>query len=522
MKSSSSPKSLKKQVSYLYLFSYLTLPIGFLIGVTLRRNFSVEEVGFFFAVLSLFTMLSVFNDLGLTETLNYYGVKFYEKKKWGKLKSSFYYALLLQSLSAIIISVIIFFISNLLFKYYFKFESNILFYLLIFFISNNLSSSVLVLFQVHENYFYQQIFIFLSKTFELILILIIIFLRLNFEYIAFAIIIPNIALTLMCIYTIYSKNFCNLRKVRFKLDFNLYKKLHKYAFHVMLGLGLVLILGPVDIMFITFFSGIKDVAFYTAAESVTSLISVFLAPITAIMFPIATRLIENKKIDSLNSIVTKIYKFFLVFGVPFIILFTQFSDIIVTFLFGRDYLSSAPLSGPLAISTLMALFNTVNFGIIAGLGKIKQRNVVLIITGLTNIILNFLFFYFFGLVGVAFSTAVVSILSVAITTFLNRKEGIHIIFRLGELIKIVICGGIFFSCVYILKRILDFDIRFVLFSFDVGILAEVVIVSLPSFLIYFLCIFRLKILIFDEIKSFIIPNKFLPFNRKKKKSFKDY
>ena len=45
----------------------------------------------------------------MSETLNYFGVKFYERGKWLELKISFYYALFMQTLTAIFISIIIFF-----------------------------------------------------------------------------------------------------------------------------------------------------------------------------------------------------------------------------------------------------------------------------------------------------------------------------------------------------------------------------------------------------------------------------
>ena len=86
-------QSFKNQMKYLYFFSYLVFGFEVVNGLVLRNVFSVQEVGLYLSILGFFGLLSIFRDLGLAETLNYYGVKFHERQNYKKLKSVFFYVL---------------------------------------------------------------------------------------------------------------------------------------------------------------------------------------------------------------------------------------------------------------------------------------------------------------------------------------------------------------------------------------------------------------------------------------------
>ena len=57
---------------WLYFFTFLAAPIGYFIKIIITSGLSVSDVGLIYSVLSLILLLSVYNDLGLTEALNYY------------------------------------------------------------------------------------------------------------------------------------------------------------------------------------------------------------------------------------------------------------------------------------------------------------------------------------------------------------------------------------------------------------------------------------------------------------------
>lgn len=66
-----SEKFIKKWF-WLYFFSFIVAPIWYIIKIIISNELTVEEVWIVYSVISLVTLLSSFNDLGLTESLNYF------------------------------------------------------------------------------------------------------------------------------------------------------------------------------------------------------------------------------------------------------------------------------------------------------------------------------------------------------------------------------------------------------------------------------------------------------------------
>lgn len=61
-----------KKGFWIYFFTFLIAPLGYMTKVMISRDLSVEEVGMIYGVMSFLTLLSLYNDLGCTESLNYF------------------------------------------------------------------------------------------------------------------------------------------------------------------------------------------------------------------------------------------------------------------------------------------------------------------------------------------------------------------------------------------------------------------------------------------------------------------
>ena len=57
---------------WLYFFTFLIAPAGYIIKLIVARELSVEDIGLFYSILWLIGIISTYNDLGLTEALQYY------------------------------------------------------------------------------------------------------------------------------------------------------------------------------------------------------------------------------------------------------------------------------------------------------------------------------------------------------------------------------------------------------------------------------------------------------------------
>jgi len=88
----------------LYLFSFIIGPIGYVIRIIISNDLRVEEVGILYGIISLITMLSSYNDLGMTESLKHFVPEFVNKKEYNKVKSTLFYALFLQIITSLLIA----------------------------------------------------------------------------------------------------------------------------------------------------------------------------------------------------------------------------------------------------------------------------------------------------------------------------------------------------------------------------------------------------------------------------------
>ena len=96
-------KKLITKGSLVYIFAFLIAPTGYIIRVLASNTLSVEEVGIFYSILGLITILSAYNDLGLTEALQYFLPKYWIGKKYDNYKTIWIVTFAMQLISGIII-----------------------------------------------------------------------------------------------------------------------------------------------------------------------------------------------------------------------------------------------------------------------------------------------------------------------------------------------------------------------------------------------------------------------------------
>lgn len=94
---------------WIYLFSFIIGPVGYATKMILSSDLTVEQIGVFYGVISLITLVGTYNDLGLTEALQYYLPKFAVAKQYGKFKAALFYAFCAQMLSSLILGSAFFF-----------------------------------------------------------------------------------------------------------------------------------------------------------------------------------------------------------------------------------------------------------------------------------------------------------------------------------------------------------------------------------------------------------------------------
>ena len=167
-----------KKGFWLYLFSFIIAPIWYVIKIIITWAVSVEEVWLLYAIISLVSLLSSFNDFWMTESLKYFLPKYIEKKDYSKVKTLIVYAILTQIITWTIIALFLFLGADYLALHHFNSEkaSDILKIFCIYFLWINIFQVFNRFFLVVQNTFYNKITDLLRSIFVLLSILIIIYL----------------------------------------------------------------------------------------------------------------------------------------------------------------------------------------------------------------------------------------------------------------------------------------------------------------------------------------------------------
>ena len=75
-----SEKFLKKGF-WLYLFSFIIAPIGYIVKIIISGELTVSEVWILYGIISLITMISAYNDLGMSISINHFVPEYVTKKR---------------------------------------------------------------------------------------------------------------------------------------------------------------------------------------------------------------------------------------------------------------------------------------------------------------------------------------------------------------------------------------------------------------------------------------------------------
>ncbi len=387
-----------KKGFWLYFFMIITVPVGYLIRVIVSNSLSIEDIGIFYSVLGFVTLVSVYHDLGLTEALQYFLPKYRLEKKYDKYKTIFILTLIAQVTIGCLIACAIYFGANRLAINHFRSPEavQILRTLAFYFIGINFIG----VFTSVYNSFQDAISLSLSELTRMYTILwftLVFRLTKTLTVNTFSIArISGIVICLIVIGIIFLKKYRHtLQRGKFILSWELIKTQLKYALRVFLGANIWSLLGQVDQQIVINLLWPKAAGYYSNYFSLVSVYTLAISPLLTMIFPIVTELVTKKDNDKLRLLQNTLYKYFSVFALSIWGLFLAFWPEIAGVLFGAKFLYSWALlvySAPFLI--INALF-IINYGILAWLGKVKQRVKILGIALLVNIVSNILLLYYF-------------------------------------------------------------------------------------------------------------------------------
>ncbi len=402
-----SEKFLKKWF-WLYFFSFVIAPTWYIIKILISQDISVEEVWVLYGIISLVTLLATYNDLWMSESLKYFLPKFIEKKEYDKVKSVIFYAFFVQFITSLFIAVGFYLWADFLWTYYFKSESavEVLKIFAFFFIWINIFRTINTFFLAVQNTFLNKLTEFIRMLFIMSAVIFIFIWwygeLLNYSYAWLIWLYAWLIITLIVFYLRYYKTY--LKQAVFTIDTKLIKEVFSYASFVLIWIWAWTILWQIDMQMVIYLLWSHDAGYYTNYLSIVMIPNLLIWPIFAFLFPVFSQLYWKKDIQKIKLIKQIFNKIFILIAIMFSLFFFVFASFIAYTLFGDKFITSWEI---LRYSVLFVLFHflvQINFQLLAGIWKIKERIKILLMVVFFNIIMNILLIQTIWVYGAALAT----------------------------------------------------------------------------------------------------------------------
>ncbi len=414
-----------KKGFWLYLFTFLGAPLGYIIKIILARDLSMNDYGLFYGIISLLTLLAAINDLAGTENLNYFLPKYIIEKKYWKVKYLLLFVFKIQMTVSILMMSIIFFFADYIAIHHFKDPqaSNILKIFSLFFLGTNLIHICTALFSATQNTKLQKATDFTRTLSSVILILLIFFLD-SGSLLTYAWAwIWGIGIGIIFAWYFFYKNYYKkyLQSIPREFDVDLRKSFIKYAIPVFLTANISLLLSQIDSQLITNMLGNESHAIYNNYLSIFSIPFLVLAPFLAFLFPVFTELFARKNIEKIKFLYSNVSLILVILSIWISVFLFQSGESLAVLLFGEQYKESGfvlQFSVPFLIFNLL---NTLNFQLLAGTGQAWARTITFAVWLPINIVLNIIFIKMFGIEGSALAVGISWIPMYTITAYYTRE-----------------------------------------------------------------------------------------------------
>ncbi|HPC34825.1 MAG TPA: oligosaccharide flippase family protein, partial [Candidatus Absconditabacterales bacterium] len=347
-------------------------------------------------------IINVYNDLGLTESLQYFLPRYWIKKQYNYIKTSIFLSLGVQMFTGLIIAGILWFGAPWLATNYFQSPSAvvILRYFCLYFLGINVFDILVSIFYAFQNTLAQ-------KSIEFIRMISVVGFTLFFFFsgrtsieryslnwiLGLAI---GIIAGLIIFFVKYKKSLFQGKVV---FEKNMLKEYIKYAFWCFLGLNALHLFGQIIQQLVILILGPEAAGFYTNFLSLYGISAVIIGPIIGLVFPMVSELITKKDTKKLQTLFNFFYTYFSVFAFFLTIFSMALGPEIALVLFGKKFILSGKMMALGALFTIANIFVGFNFSVLAGLGKIKERVKILFITALITVVLSIIGMYSLGIYG---------------------------------------------------------------------------------------------------------------------------
>ena len=488
-------------INSVYTFYFLLifiLPLSFIIRIFFSNTLTSQELGLIYSIISFFSLISFFSIASLNTSMQFYIAKY--KNKPTILASLFQYLLLIKILFIVLFSFLVYIFSNTLSSFYFNNSQaeTILLVFLFYFIFTMLYNSIKSVFLAFQQSLYFQsarLLEFLSiLTFSLLFYFYIGEDLLLFYSIAWVI---GTGISFLIYISILIVQFPYLFKPQ-PFNHSLFKQfLSKGVSMYTSGIGMVII-GKTDIVVITYFLSLSFVAYYSNAIALVLTLAGTIALISKILMPLFSQYHEKKDYLKMNLIVETLYKQILFIITPISVIFILFPEIILTTLFGEEYVRTSNVLIVLGTFLIIRILMQFNISFLNGLNETNYISKIIFPIALFNLFGNIIILNYYDITGIAVITSI-SWLLITVFSYYKLKKILHLQIKTLFFVKIFSLNMCFVLATLILKNTISI----------INVYITGILILGTCYFIYILLGYLLKIYTIEELYIFI-PNSFKP------------
>lgn len=240
----------------------------------------------------------------------------------------------------------------------------------------------------------------LSRVLTLIIVYMVIFSKANlFHYYVLAL-IPSIILVFLVKH--YSGRFI---KLNFDIDFELWRKIFRESWPLGLTSIFIFTYHRIDQVMLFHMKGADSVGSYSVAVKLAESFNIIPIALMVPLLPLMSKYFTTSK-ENFEKIYQLSFKYLLLFIVPVAVSMTIFSSSIISFLYGKQFLSSSPVLSILIWAEVFVFMGVVNNTILIATNRQIIDPLFTGTSALVNIALNLILIPRYGFVGAAIATLI--------------------------------------------------------------------------------------------------------------------
>ncbi len=384
-------EKLIKKWFWLYFFSFLIAPASYFIKVIISNSVSVADVGVLYSIVSLIMFLNVYNDLWLTESLQYFLPRYWMKKQYNYIKTSIYLSLFVQIFTALLIAIFLWFGAPWLAEHYFHSDSVVIIlkYFCFYFLGINLFQILQSIFVAFQSTFSFQ-FVEFVRVWSIVWFSVLFFFtgRQSIERYSINWVLWLIIWICVASFLFYKNYRKTLLQGNLVFEKPMLKEYVNYSLWCFVGLNTANIFWQIIQQLIIVILGPESAGYYSNFISLFSISAAIISPIMTLIFPLISELVIKKDIIKQKSLYSFFYTYFGIFAFLLASFFVVTWPETALILFGYKFVFSGQLFSWWIIVSIFTTFVSFNFAVLAGMWKIKERVKMLLISACVVIVVS--------------------------------------------------------------------------------------------------------------------------------------